>query len=473
MSLAQRKQAELYRKLDSLEQEFQYWRDQSEKDKQLEKHHTQIRRVTLQLEGLQQATRTELAQLDSNGGGSVLSQARAIEQRILEVHRIWEFFRSKFVLRSVAWFNKYLVAADEFAWVCYSAAQQRFVGDEAQRERLRQPPLVFFNGGSSPYTLARQLAFQAEQVAGEEIITAAAQAVLQELPIPIIGVPWFQIQHLPDALVIGHEVGHDVAKDFGLTTRLTNLLDTKMALSPGGVPITRRPAWRAWLGETFADLYGGLATGPAFVGSLLDFLATDATQTATEQRKAPRWGLYPPDYLRILVNLCALELQDFKTESMELRAELVRVYGDKHAMTEFEPDIKPVVEALFDGPYPEFGGVKLTEVLSFSKADQLKADEDSTLLLNGNASTAYDMRTLFAAARLAYGTDIERYKTNKVHQTVLDKVAALRQDGVRGPVDIKKLTAAERAALDRHDLAAGAKLLDKLKSTPSPAGLQE
>src|SRR5207244_3369449 len=107
-------------------------------------------------------------------------------------------------------------------------------------------------------------------------------------------------------LVIGHEVGHVVEEDFKLTAGLDDRLAN--AMNKALIDEKRQPAWKMWRREIFADLYGNLVGGPAFVGSLLDFLATDQTSTETDRREGPRWGSYPPDYLRILLNLAALDL---------------------------------------------------------------------------------------------------------------------------------------------------------------------
>ena len=43
---------------------------------------------------------------------------------ILDVHRIWEFFRSKLSQRYVDWFRPFLIAADEFVWDCYTPVRR-------------------------------------------------------------------------------------------------------------------------------------------------------------------------------------------------------------------------------------------------------------------------------------------------------------------------------------------------------------
>lgn len=444
MDISERKQFEMGKKLESLAREFKHWRDESENFKPLQKHHTQIRRITYQLEGMHTAILEELKTVSNGKKEDILSKAGELEMDILEVHRIWEFFRSKLVLRSVGWFNPYLVAADEYAWACYEPAQLKLKADHAG-SILKQPPLVFFNGGSSPFTMPRDRRFEAEQVDDEEIQNITAKAVLEALPVPVIGIPWFQVQHLPDALVIGHEVGHDVEEDFRLTRTIESLLDKGMEK----VPTPHLPAWKSWLSEIFADVYGNLAAGPAFVHSLLDFLATDRTTTETDQRQEWAWGEHPPDYLRILINLRVLKVQGFKNESNRLEKELREIYKT-HAMKEFEDDIEAIVKALIKGPYPEFNNKPLNEVINFTKADQKKALGDSALLLGGANPTTDNIRVLFAATSLAFRNDPTKYDQKGVHARVLERVSVIQKKGIRG-----KQKPAEPENFDDKDKAAG------------------
>ena len=384
MSLSSRKLNELNQKLESLTDEFSYWRAKSQEKNPLQKHNSQIHRVTLQLDGLKAGISKELEALSKSADASVLSKVRKVERDILEVHRIWEFFRSKFVLRGVEWFSPYLIAADELAASAYSAAQENYDYQKVTKEALKAPPLVFFNGGSSPYTMPQSMSYKAEVVAGEELQNVESWELLRALPIPVIGIPWFQVQHLPDILVIAHEVGHDVEQDFQLTDTILALLND--AMERAQFPDDHRKAWRAWLRESFADLYGNCVAGPAFVGSLLDFLATDTTSTQQDLRKAPKWGIYPPDYLRLLMNVKALELQGFQTESTQFEEELKITYGT-HAMTGFVEDLPHVVAAIIDGVYPQFQGKTLRQIVGFSTTDQENAVKNSERVLNGNEPT--------------------------------------------------------------------------------------
>lgn len=450
MTLAERKIIELKQKLRSLSLEFEMWRASSQSLRPLEKHHTQIRRITNQLDGYQEIIQEKLKTAAGNDD-EVLGQAIHLEMQILELHRIWEFFRSKLVLRSVEWFNPYLVAADEFAWACYRVAKEKADPQYVAAAAIKEPPLVFFNGGWSPFTMPRKFEYQAEEVPEEGLKTPEFFELLKELPIPVIGIPWFQIQHLPEGLVIGHEVGHIVRQDFGLEARTLELLNDGMR---GRVPDERQKAWREWLDEIFADVYGTLAGGPAFVESLIDFLAAGKNDITQEKRS--QWDLYPTVYLRVLLTLEVLVKLGFEEEELDLRNNWTAMFPE-HAMSEFAEDVKVVVGSLLVGPYPQFGNVALTEVLKFTKANQLRTtDTARSILSNGPFAKGADVRDLYAAARCAFARDAGSYERQNIQALILKEILRLRKTGKRrrGTTNIK----------DACDKEAGRKLFDKLEA---------
>ena len=112
MQLVTRKKIELKKKLSSLQQELAEWRAESKESGPLEKHNSQIHRVTVRLEGLQKEMLKELGVLEGDPS-RLLAGARELEEAVLEAHRVWEFFRSKLSMRSVEWFSRYLTAADD------------------------------------------------------------------------------------------------------------------------------------------------------------------------------------------------------------------------------------------------------------------------------------------------------------------------------------------------------------------------
>jgi hypothetical protein len=451
ISVAARKRIELQQKLASLRWEFEEWRARSEETQELEKHHTQVRAVTGILEAL--AEPVDQALEDTAQGDRVLAESVSTELTILELHRIWEFFRSKLALRYVPWFEDYLVVADEFAWSCYAPCLQ-FVKAEVGRE----PPLVFFNGGSSPFTVPRGGAYAAEDVPGEMMRKEEFERALRCIPIPVIGIPWFQVKHLPDALVIGHEVGHDVEHDLHLAPTIASLLEA--AFDTKAVPNHRRRAWQAWTEEVFADLYGVLAAGPAFVEALIDFLVGDPRSVATEWKSDPNWGSYPTRALRVLLACAILEERGFDQGTVgPLRKRWTNIY-DRHALDEFECDVPLVVAALVGGFYPELGGKPLAALLSFPPSHHDSATEAAKQAGREREPATDDVRKLVAAARIAYDTDPETYVEKEVTQVIVAKIRTAQRAGTRAKVEALDT----RIDRDSRDRSAAMHVLELIKA---------
>lgn len=460
MSLTERKAVALTQKLNSLEGEFDEWLARSGKSpageppQPLEKNHSQIRRITSHLKGFLGEIRKEIKKLPADDGDEVLAECLRLEVKILELHRIWNFFRSKLVLRSVEWFRKFLIAADEFAWACYQPAQEKMSPAHIPPAKLKAPPLIFLCGELSPFMQPRDSPF-AHHIEGETPLSDKHVRAVRSLPVPVIGLPWFQVQHLPDTLIVGHEVGHIVETDFNLTPRLSQIL--KACLADEKIPRERQGAWQHWLGEVFADVYGNLAAGPAFTGTLIDALFAARESIKRAKRYTPSWGDYPTPYLRALVNLEVAGQCGFTSQSNALKKRWVSLYPN-HAMQEFEEDVPKIVKALLAGPYPEFRTNKgtLSEVLSFPLADQRLAVENARKLLTGDAIKGRSPRLLLASARLAYEQSPEKYNEVKAHQRILRLIADEQRRGVRrGP----KLKSEEQR---KHDEAAGRELFKML-----------
>lgn len=425
MSFVARKSIELQRKLGGLSDDWTDWRERSKADGVLEKHHTQIRRVLTVLEGLRERLELDIQQLEPSAE-DVLGRCRRIERDVLAVHRIWGFFRGKFLLRDNPRYGRFLRAVNAFAVECYDAAS-----GSASRKRSdwREPPLLFLDHRLSPTEHARDSAYSVESTSDDDPIRERLSYVLKSLPVPLISIPWYQLDFFPDVLIVGHETGHVVEEDFQLTATLSKLLDG--GLDQAQVTGVRRQAWHAWMGELFADLYGALATGPAFVGALADFLTQDPATIQRARRDPPNWGSYPTPTLRIQACCRALALGPFAKEGRQIEEEWLSLYG-RHAMEMFESDLSSVVAALVEGAIPELGGKSLRDVIELSANDFAVAKSRSERFLQGVHETSPSARVAFAAARLAYGRDPRKYAlkmTRKLQHDFLDKVPLMK--GVR------------------------------------------
>jgi hypothetical protein len=417
VGLVDRKLAELKAKLTSLEAEFERWELASQEHARLEKHNSQVSRVLATL----RAAAAEIARSldDDVKNGRVLDKWMLREQMILDVHLIWDFFRSKLALRYVDGFADRLIAADELAWACYQPAQAHATAVDPAS--IREPPLVFFSESPSPFAMPRGQSYESK-VSPNRISVEQFRGIVKQLPIPLIGVPWFQTEHLPDSLLIAHEVGHHVEDDLRL--ELAELL------AAVDLPPKRRAAWAAWCGEVFADTYGTLAMGPAFVSALADFLSVDKKTMRTERRRAPNWGLYPTVQLRVRYTCSVLRAMGLGQEADARQQRWLESYPEPHAMTEFEADIPGVASALVRGPYPQLGGARLDHVIQYLPLGDTVVEERDRLL-DGFPPSAIAARILLSAAALAFATDPEKYATCKVREKVLARIVERQSPGTR------------------------------------------
>ena len=419
---AARKRAELRAKLAGLEDEFADWRRVSSLGAPLEKNNSQIRAL---LEALAVPVETLRHRIEDETDDLSATWARA-ERMLLSCHEIWDFFRQKFCLRRVDFFLPYLTLADEFAWACYRPAQKLGAGDHnVDPDDVREPPLAFLTEVSTPYALPRGSSY-AREVGSAIPANDAFRQIVDRLPVPVVGVPWFQLRHLPDALLVGHEVGHLVETDLRLTATLEAVLGD--ALAAVGASSEHRRLWYGWLGEVFADLYGVLCTGPAFGHALVDFAATGPIAF----RGSPT---YPPLWLRVRLVAEAMVRADASDHRDGLLAHWDTQYaggppGDGDPVLASEA--VAVAAALLTGPYPQFRDGPLTSVLDYPSWYRA-AEQTATALLRGSRlSPGIDIRCLLAAAGIAFSRAPERYLAQDATRAVLRHAREIGTKGVRG-----------------------------------------
>lgn len=420
---AARKRVELERKIAGVREELDRWREQSGTGKPLRIHHSQIARVAAVLEALATTVEERLARLRSDE--RLLARASDIEVMVLELHRIWQFFRVKLALRYVAWFRDHLLAVDELAWACYAPVQDCVPKELLPPGGRREPPLTFLNGGSSPFRLARGSRYTAEEVPGEALGTNAIARALQDLPIALVGVPWHQLQHLPDALVVAHEVGHIVEEELGLAEALQDTCDAALA----GAADDHRVAWRAWLGEAFADIFGTLATGPAFVATLIDFLAADRA-TLADDVQGPLWSEYPSRALRVGLCIDTLRARGFYDEADGLGARWRDIAGPTHAPAVLD-EAGAVAAGILGTAYAQLGHRRLGDVVGLTAEQHDLAGTTATRVLGHEKVTSSDTRVLLAAARIAFDRDPVGFGTGDVQAKLLARIVAAQRNGVR------------------------------------------
>ncbi|MGJ4971941.1 hypothetical protein ACQR1N_28400 [Bradyrhizobium sp. HKCCYLRH1073] len=358
-------QWEFSRKLAALTDEVEAWISETKTSPNFQRHKSQVEAFAEMLGVIRKELERPLVdRADASDGAKVL----------LGLFRIWEFLRAKLAQRRETRFQSFLRIADEYAWLCYQPIYNH---------GMKEPPLVFLNGGYSPFTLVRRSRFQAESVPQELIRGRALINAMENLPFPVIGVPWYQYDNYADLTVIGHEVGHSIEADLGLTQPI------KDAIAAAVHDEVRSRRWMGWGSEAFADLYGVMAGGVAFISALANFLAHEDPCAETPG--------YPPVPLRVRFNIAALEgLNGSDRETATLRSRWEVAFPLPVDQVNYCGDLIPLVANLLDGITN--GKQKLRDWLPF-KADHLRAH---ALANDALASNFVKNEESFSALAVAY-----------------------------------------------------------------------
>lgn len=430
-------------KLASLSDEISAWREES-KDEQARFawHRSQIGEICGDLEEMHAVIGDELNALRETEPIAVAAIER-LERRILAALQIWECYRSKFAMRVEAQLRESLILIDDLAWQAYRPAHDRAVASgRLPPERARLPPLVFPNARWSPFARSREQAYELDEGTGVLRSIEDFEDYLRAIPVPLIGIPWYQVSHLPDAVFVGHEVGHLVEEDLGLEEDLRKVVLDALA----GVEAPHPVAWsRHWRKEVFADVYGVLATGPAYARTLIEVLR-GAPETSTEVQPEPpdRWRAYPTRTLRVrLVCEAVRQLPGdaaakavFGQIADDMLAQWMKAYPS-HPMGAYEADIPLVIKALMHEPLAALArkkdgaGESLASVLSFTGPMHAAALADAKNANKAEDPQGKDVRVLFAGVALAFLASPERFRAEGAQNRFRQRLLKLPMERVR------------------------------------------
>ncbi len=395
---ADRKRAELQTKLGAITVELRYWRALCEDKQPLEKHHSQFHAVDGRLSALIARVAIDIDSAD------ISHSWHRLEGHVLDLYRVWGYFRDKFSQRLIDEFLPYLTLADEFAVACYRPAQDVAVNPETgDPVDAREPPLTFLTNSDSPFSVSRKSSYQWAQGSGAPM-SREVRRVTNRLPLPVIGLPWFELRHLPEAMVIAHEVGHVVHRDLIGSEVPARLVSAALPAPECGPQV--RGDWLRWANEAFADVYGALCGGPSYRAVLADFLgADDPSPNRADSEHAP-----PELRIRLVDEVLAAS----------------GTYVDARADSS---GAAVVAQALVAGPYPGLSNRRLDEVVSCRDQGDLGTQPQD--LLNGFMPTTSDIRTLLAVAARAFMDDPATYTSSRLEERVLQRARQIQQPGTR------------------------------------------
>jgi hypothetical protein len=207
----------------------------------------------------------------------------------------------------------------------------------------------------------------------------------------------------------------------------------------------------------FADVYGCLGAGSAFVSALMGFLVDDPAAVAKQRLAAPGWGKYPTTDLRMAFNFEVLRQMKLDAAAGALEQRWWAYY-DRDLMSAFRPDCEAVAEALLRSPLAPLGDVALANVLAFDQVAQRGAEDQARGLLVRKTPDPTDARRLHASVHLAFAADPETFAAAGVAARALSTLWDAQDDGVRGAAQAAPLEDFEPA-----DEAIGAEIYNAMR----------
>ncbi|MFB8180411.1 hypothetical protein ACFC8N_31100 [Streptomyces sp. NPDC055966] len=346
-----------------------------------------------------------------------LTDGRACEVpgRVLDLHHVWDFYRTRFMLRHVRAYRRFLDVADELAWETYGPVV-RLPG-----ARPKEPPLVGFSRAASPRAHRRGGAYH-DLLPRGGIHTPEGRAAAARLPFPVIDVPWSFGSHLPALLTVAHEAAHHIDDDCGLGTEIRERV--------AGAPLApdRRAHWVRWAGEAFADVCAAVLCGPAYAAVLADLLDSgdgecgDGGESGVDERDFD--GPHPPPAARLRLAAAAARLAGHPdAQAGDVEDGKDNAYGQEAAV---------VARALTTGGWSGLHGLSLAGLLVPERASAgATVSEGARRLLAGGPSRCSSAAGVLAAAALAFRCDPTAYDRRDVGERAVTEVLALRASGTR------------------------------------------
>ncbi|MEV6978922.1 hypothetical protein [Kitasatospora sp. NPDC093806] len=390
-----RRRAALRARVDGLAADLDHWLAlTADTDAPFPQHHTQVC-------ALDAALRPLLARVREGE-----PERSDVELSLLQ--EVWCRLRDALAQRHDESVADFLLLADDFAWSCHLPALTAARTVEGGDPPPVEPPLVHLTAHAVPFALPRLMGDGRRARVGE---------LLRALPVPLVGLPFVQSRHLPEAVLTAHEVGHCVLDAFGLAGELSALLQRTTEGADW---------WTDRLPEVFADLYGTLCGGSGFAFTLAEFVAL-----TPDGPPSPR---YPVPRVRVALVADTLAEAGHPDAAAELRADWAGNPGRESA----PEGLRPTVHTLLTARLKALGGATLLGLRPAAAADADLRATASALLRRAPlpAGVTPSAGLLVPAAAFAFHSNPERYTTvaSALTERVHERAAAHRTRGLRGTV---------------------------------------
>lgn len=460
MSLIEVLEAGVRNQKHQLEDEFRHWRARTAKDpveapdrpRHLPEHHSQVARITAQLERLLQSVATESpadGSVDGSDGDGRIERARANRRAVHRVHILWDFFRRKLALRDTPTHRDMLACADDFAWACFQpaleyAAARNLIAVNAQRT----PPLVYLADEQGPIMRGRDEGYGILEARDLPVaLIHSFREVGRHLPVPIIGLPWHDAHRLPPILFVAHEVGHVLSDDLGW------LEAVKRQIENSAIAAERRESWLSWTDELCADAYGVLCGGDAYVAMLALENLDARSQVAVEMlpNARGRWLRYPTRWLRLFLakNLReGLGYPDWGAWDAWTDA-----CGTTHGMSDWEADIPHIQDILLTGDHLRDLGIdNLGALLDWPRSIEVTDMADNLQQRGGHWLGGQPVQTIVLAAALAYFRNASAFSARRSSELFAEYAEARKPHlKARGVLALVERTVSQQALNQQLD----------------------
>jgi len=279
--------------LERLENGVHAWLARRRRDDAKKRYDSQLRCLETVLDATLQVVAGGLDGIAAPTPDQEIYEAcRLADRQMVFARRLWEFYREKWDQRDDRGLSEVLTAADEIVWSCYRPPFDH------SGEPLRAPPLPYIVSDFSAYAVATTNV--PPQLRSEDRLL---RQTVEELPVPLIGLPYVCVAQPWWLTLVGHEVGHHVAYTVygGAIPAMISDLVAAAARALGGEAGSEE-RWRRWSHELFADAYAVAVVGAAHVWLLRELLyGSDEAMTRDDA------SAYPPALVRIASAVAVME----------------------------------------------------------------------------------------------------------------------------------------------------------------------